>query len=158
MRHRDAQTAARQHLDSRLSKTQALNLQRPPQGWVKAIREALGMTTSQLARRLGVSQPAVVLLEQSEALGHVKLETLQRAAAALECRLVYALVPNQPLEHRVEARRREIAARQLAAVEHSMALENQAVESRTIEDRETREQLLRALMEQVDLKTLWSEM
>ncbi len=156
MRHKDAQTA-RRHLDSRLSSTAVLSLQRPPQGWIKAVREALGMTTAQLARRLGVSQPAVVLLEQSEALGHMKLETLARAAAALDCRLVYALVPNEPLEQRVQSRRREIAEQQLEAVEHSMALENQSVEGQSAADWETRERLLSALAEQVSSRALWGE-
>ncbi len=158
MQSKDTQAEARRHLDNRLSKTAIFNtFQRPPRGWVRAVREALGMTTVQLARRLGVSQPAVVLLEQSEALGHIKLETLQRAAAALDCRLVYTLVPDQPLEHRVQSRRRELAERHLASVEHSMALENQSVENQSAEDQKTREQLLRVLSEQIDPKTLWSE-
>ena len=98
------------------------------------------MTTGQLARRLGVSQLTVVLLEQSEALGHIRLDTLQRAATALDYRVVCALVPNKPLEQ------------QLAAVELSMALENQSVE-----DRETRERLLQTLSEQIDPKNIWRE-
>jgi len=153
MTNRNPQTAARRHLDSRLGDATLLQtLQRPPRGWVKAIREALGMTTGQLAARLGVSQPAVVLLEQSEALGHIRLDTLERAAAALECRVVYALVPNEPLEQQVQSRRRELAEQQLAAVEHSMTLENQSVENQ-----ETRERLLQALSEQIDPKSIWSK-
>lgn len=65
----------------------------PVRGWIKAIRGALGMSTSQLARRLGVSQPSVVALEQSEAKGSIELATLRRVAAALDCTLVYALIP-----------------------------------------------------------------
>ena len=38
----------------------------PVHGWVKAIRQALGMTTAQLAQRMGIRQPSVVALEQSE--------------------------------------------------------------------------------------------
>ncbi len=144
---------ARQHLDARLNETTLLEeLQRPPRGWVKAIREALGMTTAQLARRMGVAQPSVTLLEQSEALGRIRLDTLTRAAAALDCRLVYALVPNQPLEALVQSRRRELAERQLALVEQSMRLENQSVE-----DREARDRHLRAVAERIAARDLWDE-
>src|ERR1700730_5246061 len=85
--------------------------QRPPKGWVRAIRDALGMTTTQLARRIGVSQPRVVELEQSEVSGSITLHSLQRAAEALGCRVVYALVPDKPLEITLRRRAEEVAAR-----------------------------------------------
>src|SRR5258706_10724794 len=74
---------------------------RPVRGWVKAIREALGMSTAQLAKRAGVRQPSIVALEQSEAKGTIEIATLRRIAEALDCKLIYALVPNQPLEQTV---------------------------------------------------------
>ncbi|KRP85840.1 hypothetical protein AOQ72_04145 [Bradyrhizobium yuanmingense] len=86
------------HLDSRFATLRALShSQRPPKGWIRAIRDALGMTTAQYAKRLGVSQPRIVELERSEQGGSVTLNTLQRAAEALGCRLVYVLVPERPL-------------------------------------------------------------
>lgn len=99
----------------------------PVRGWIKAVRGALGMSTAQLARRLGVSQPSVVALEQSEAKGSIELATLRRAAAALDCTLVYALVPNQPLEATVRDRARAFTRRRMEPVEHSMLLEDQGV-------------------------------
>src|SRR3981081_63847 len=109
------------HLDRRFAALRPLtNSPRPPKGWLRAIRDALGMTTAQLARRLGVSQPRIVELEQSEASGSVTLNTLQRAAEALGCRLIYALVPEQPLEETVRDRATLVAERQLASVEHTM--------------------------------------
>ncbi len=99
----------------------------PARGWIKAVRGALGMSTAQLARRLGVSQPSVVALEQSEAKGSIELATLRRAAAALDCTLVYALIPNQSLEAMVRDRARAFARRRLEPVEHSMLLEDQKV-------------------------------
>ena len=89
--------SARRQLDKRLcllNDTQSLA--RPPRGWIKAVREALGMTTAQLAKRLGVSQPRAVGIEKAEARGAITLDSLERAAQALDCRLVYALVPNKP--------------------------------------------------------------
>ena len=107
----------------------------PVRGWIKAIREGLGMTTTQLAKRLGVSQPSVTALEQSEAKGTIELATLRRVAAALDCTVVYALVPNQPLEATVRERARLFAKKRLAPVEHTMLLEDQSVAARDPEAR-----------------------
>jgi predicted DNA-binding mobile mystery protein A len=113
------------HLDKRfLSLRPLATFQRPPRGWLRAIRDALGMTTAQYGKRLGVSQPRVVELEKSELNGSV---TLQRAAEALGCRLVYVLVPERPLAEVVRERAELIAERQSKAVEHTMRLEDQAV-------------------------------
>src|SRR5271156_7078401 len=98
------------HLDKRFATLRPLvKSPRPPKGWLRAVRDALGMTTAQFARRLGVSQPRIVELEQSEASGGVTLNTLQRAAEALGCRLVYALVPEQPLAETVRERAELVA-------------------------------------------------
>ena len=98
----------------------------PVKGWIRAIREALGMTAEQLANRLGVKQPTLHELEQSEVKGSIELATLRRVAAALDCTLVYALVPRHSLEEMVRA----FSRRRLAPVEHSMLLEDQQVRAR----------------------------
>jgi predicted DNA-binding mobile mystery protein A len=119
------------HLDKRFTALRPLARSgRPPKGWLRAVRDALGMTTAQLARRLGVSQPRIVELEHSEVSGGVTLHTLQRAAEALGCRLLYVLVPERPLAEIVRERAEKVAARQSGAVEHSMRLENQAVQNK----------------------------
>jgi len=107
----------------------------PVRGWIKAVREALGMTTAQLAKRLGVKQPTVVAMEQSESKGTIELATLRRVAEALNCTLVYALVPNEPLEAMVRNRARIFSRRRRAPVEHSMLLEDQAVTGKAAETR-----------------------
>lgn len=133
------------HLDERFAALRRLaNSPRPPKGWLRAIRNALGMTTVQLARRLGVSQPRIVELEQSEISGSVTLHTLQRAAEALGCRLVYALVPERPLAEIVREQAELVAMRQSGAVEHSMRLEDQAVH-----DKRASKQLHRQLVEEL---------
>lgn len=135
------------HLDKRFAAVRALaKSPRPPKGWLRAVRDALGMTTAQYARRLGVSQPRIVELEQSEASGSVTLNTLQRAAEALGCRLVYVLVPEKPLADTIRERAETVASRQLADVEHTMRLENQAVTDKQVSKnllRERVEELLR---------------
>ena len=85
------------------------------------------MTTVQLAKRLHVKQPSVISLERSEARGSIELATLRRVAEALDCTVVYALVPNKPLEKIVRDRARVFARRRLEPVEHSMMLEDQKV-------------------------------
>jgi predicted DNA-binding mobile mystery protein A len=141
---------ARQHLDIRLE-NQAVR-PAPPRGWIRAIRTALGMSTVQLARRMGVSQPSVVGMEQSESIGRIQLDTLHRAAEALQCRLVYVLVPNEPLESMVQKRARQIAEGYLNATEHSMKLEGQSVD-----DAAVRERQLNALAGKISARSLWDE-
>ena len=147
--------SALRHLDQRFSGFRALaNSQRPPKGWIRAIRDALGMTTAQFARRLKIAQPSAVELEQSEAANRITLRTLERAAEALGCRLVYALIPAQPLEETVRNRAKLMAGRKLAAVEHSMRLEDQAVRGEKAQD-----ELLRKMIDELLQKParLWDD-
>lgn len=97
----------------------------PPGGWIRAIREALGMTSSQLARRIGVSQPTVANWEQREAKGTISLQSLRKVAAAMECDLVHLLAPRKPLRKILEERALKIATRQADQVSQSMKLEGQ---------------------------------
>lgn len=116
---------------------------RPREGWLRTLRKSLGMSTGALAKRLHISQPAVVQLEKGETKETVTLGSLRKAAAALDCDLVYALVPRKPLENMVRDQADAVARKELRTVSHSMALENQrpgpAVE----------EQQLHALREQL---------
>lgn len=125
---------------------------RPVIGWVRAIRDALGMSGADLARRMGVTQPTIRQLEQSEQAGTIQLGTLRRAAAAMDCTFVYALVPNGNLEDVVRARAREVAEREIAATDQSMRLEGQTPPA------DLREDLVATLAEQIiDSRRLWSE-
>src|SRR5450432_1315903 len=127
---------SRMHLDERCKELGPVTRYSPPlRGWIKAVREALGITTAQLAKRLGMKQPSIVAIEQSEAKGTIELATLRRVAEALDCVLVYAFVPNEPLETMVRERARRFARRRRAPVEHSMLLEDQAVTGKDTEKR-----------------------
>lgn len=143
------------HLDQRFGTIRPLTkLQRPPKGWLRAIRDALGMTTAQLGRRLGVSQPRIVELEKAEMSGSVTLHSLQRAAEALGCRLVYVLVPDRPLAETVRKRAEEIADHRSSAVEHTMRLEDQGVRDKKAA-RELRERVIEELLRRP--ARLWDE-
>ena len=98
---------------------------RPSGGWINAVRTALGMTTGQFAERLSVSQSTVVAMEKSEAEDRITLNSLRRAAEALDCELQYVLVPRTPLPEVVNDRAEAIARNQAARVFHTMRLEAQ---------------------------------
>jgi len=154
MRPEDRSTARRQ-LDKRLSSMQNMELfMRPPRGWLKAIREALGMTTAQLGRRLGVVQSRVVAIEQAETKGTITLNSLEKAAQALNCRLVYALMPRQPLEDIVEQRASLLAKSRLKSTGHTMTLEAQGVDA--TDESEQLKRLIQQLVEKSGSK-LWEE-
>lgn len=106
----------------------AKDLPRPPRGWLRAIREAAGVTLREMAKRLKKSPSLAFSLEKSEAEYRITLGSLREAADALGCQLVYALVPkNASIQELVEERARTRAAENVRAVEHTMALEDQAV-------------------------------
>lgn len=149
---RSNQELARRRLDERLGRIGSVaDVQRPPRGWIRAIREALGMSTTELAERMGLSQSRVVRIEQSEVEGRLNMETLERAADALGCRLFYALVPEIPLQEKVRHRAREKAAEQIADVNQTMLLEGQGLDDRVLDEHV--DELADELM---DRRGLWS--
>lgn len=107
----------------------APRLQRPPEGWARALREALGMSAGQLARRIGVARETVATLERSEARGTITLASLEKLARGLGCRVAYALVPEDggSIESVRRKRALEVARKELARVSHSMRLEAQGL-------------------------------
>jgi len=123
----------------------------PNGGWIRTIRTALGMSTVQFAKRLGVSQSTAVEIEQSEIRGSLQLSTLKRAAEALDCTVMYALVPRTSLQQAVDARTRLVAHRQRAAVDHTMLLEDQRVATEEIEAE------LDELARRINPRTLWND-
>jgi predicted DNA-binding mobile mystery protein A len=145
-------TRGRSRLDERLSVLRETELTPPPKGWIKAIREALGMTGQQFAARMGIKPPTVVDIEKSEALGAIQLKTLSRAADALGCKLVYALVPKTSLQDAVEARARRIAMRALKRVAHTMKLENQSVDEADLE-----RQIQNYIRNEIKDRDLWAD-
>jgi predicted DNA-binding mobile mystery protein A len=116
-------------LDRSLKQFQAARkVPRPSKGWIRAVRQALGVSSGELACRLGTSRQLPLQLEKGEAEDRITLKSLRTVANALDCDLVYALVPRAAsMEELMENRLRADARQRVLAVEHSMALENQAV-------------------------------
>ncbi len=147
--------SARRQLDRRLSSSIDPNaLRPPPRGWTRAIREALGMTADQLGQRLGVTQERALAIEKAEVRGTITLGNLQRAAQALGCRFVYALIPEKPLDEMVKARASRLAIQRLKSAGHNMALEAQSVEAS--DERDELDRLTRQLMERGG-SALWND-
>jgi predicted DNA-binding mobile mystery protein A len=143
---------SRVRLDERFAAVPPVSTFAPPvRGWIRAIREALGMSTAQLAKRARVKQPSIVALEQSEAKGSIEIATLRRIAEALNCQLVYALIPNKSLDEMVRDRAGLFVRRRLDPIEHSMALEDQHVARKKLEER------IDETLRETSLRRLWDE-
>lgn len=97
-------------------------------GWIKVVRVSLGVTTRMLAQRLGVSHPSIAQLEKREAEGRASLESIQKVAQAMECQLVYAIIPkNKKYEDILNDRAYKAAKRIVEIVGHNMKLEGQGI-------------------------------
>src|SRR5258708_18369571 len=127
--HNEFRNLRLKQLDRSLGRLRAAaKTPRPPKGWLRAIREAAGISASEVARMIKTSRHLRLQLERAEAEDRITIKSLRAAANALGCELVYALVPRtNSLQHLVEERARSQAKKQVLGVEHSMALENQAV-------------------------------
>lgn len=116
-------------------KTEAQLLrQAPPRGWIRAVREALGMSAVQLAKRLGVSRAAIYQLEERESTRTVSLKQLDRAADAMECDVFYAIVPRGSLEQSIRIRSWTKAEAGLKQANVSMGLEAEGVNDKKFAD------------------------
>ena len=118
----------REQLDASLQRlSPLLDATVPPKGWIRAIRDALGMTAKQLASRLGVAQQAVARIEKDEFSGSVTIKTMPRIAACLDCVFVYGFVPRKSLAETVARQAKKVADHRLAQASQTMSLENQAL-------------------------------
>ncbi|HEV8332468.1 MAG TPA: mobile mystery protein A [Steroidobacteraceae bacterium] len=107
---------------------QLLLAQLPREGWVRSIRKTLGMSMRSFGARLGFKDPSgVTQLEHNERVGSITLQTLKRAADALDADFVYAIVPRKSLRSTLATRAREVAESRIAPVAKSMALEQQGL-------------------------------
>jgi len=108
---------------------------RPVGGWIRAIRRALGMSTSALGRRLNLAQQSVVQLERNEKTETITLASLRRVAEALDADLVYAIIPRNNLRESISARSREIATERIAPIAQTMKLESQGLADNELKER-----------------------
>ncbi len=125
MKSRNAKLV-REQLENTLRQFRILvNTSIPQKGWVRALRDALGMSGRQLAQRLGVQQQRVTEIEQNEVHGAITIKTLRRVAKALDCVFVYGFVPRTNLEDTVKRQAEFLVRKRMNRVSHTMLLENQ---------------------------------
>jgi predicted DNA-binding mobile mystery protein A len=146
---------AREQLDETLKNFDSLKKAAiPPKGWIRAIRDTLGMTGGQLAKRLGVNQQRIARLEHDEKLGKVTLNTMKSTAGALNCVFVYAIVPKGSLEQTVKDQAEKAAKKRMARSDQTMRLEKQEL------SRQEKTKSLKYLVEDITEtmpKSLWDE-
>lgn len=102
-----------------------IEIPRPSRGWLRAVREVFGFSQRQVAKKLGMKQQPYAQIEAREAAGTITLETLRKAASALDCEVVYMLVPRNGRTFREKAYAVNPALSAETASEHSMTLEGQ---------------------------------
>lgn len=123
----------------------------PRLGWIRAIRDALGMSARELGARAGVSAARISQIERAEVEGGLTLNTLRRIAEAMDCRVEYVLLPRRPLDVMVRDQAQGWAESQIRAVDHTMAMEDQRTDEYA-----RRLELDRAIEELIDRRGLWS--
>jgi predicted DNA-binding mobile mystery protein A len=137
--NRKSLLSQRRLIEEKLRPWTPLRGDKPPRsGWIKAVRGALGMSSRQLAERVGVEQSSITRLEERERMGKVTLESLATAAKAMDCKLIYAVVPDDryhQLEMIVDERARDLARQLVERAEHSMRLEQQGTHAQDLEER-----------------------
>ena len=106
--------------------SKANTLPKPPTGWIKAVRLALGMTLQQLANRLSITRQSTQEIENREIEGSITLKSLKEAADALDMELVYGFVPKDgSLEKYIDRKSREMAKNIVMRTSNNMKLEDQ---------------------------------
>jgi predicted DNA-binding mobile mystery protein A len=145
----------RQQLELTLQKFRSLLLiPLPPKGWIRAVRDALGLNGRQLADRLNVTRQRAAMIEKDELVGSATLKTMRRVAESLDCIFVYSLVPRTSLEQTLRDQATMVAKKRLARVSHTMMLENQ--ELSTNEQKQVLNEMINELVDTLP-STLWDE-
>ena len=109
-------------------------ISRPKEGWIRTLRKALGMSSPQLAERLEVSKSQASQIERMEIEDRITLKQLRRVADALDCDLVYALVPRQSVENMIRDRARLKAETLVRKTDVQMKLEAQQLSKEKLEE------------------------
>jgi predicted DNA-binding mobile mystery protein A len=123
-------------------------------GWIRLLREALGMSTQQLANKVGINQSRISRLENAEIDGDLKLSSLKKIADGLNMQFVYGFIPKDSLENMVLEQAKKIALKRMNRVNHTMRLEEQEL-SNDEKSKAFQDLVQKILIE--DAKDFWNE-
>lgn len=140
----------RKQLDALLGKLEPMKM--PAKGWVHEIRSALGMSMEDLGKRLGVIKQRIEKIEKSEVEGKVTLHSLQEAAAAMGCELVYYFKPKDSLQATLFAQAKIAADNEVEKLNRNMSLENQGLSK--VKIKELKEELASDFFDYYD-RRIW---
>ncbi len=145
----------REQLQMTLARFQPLlNISIPPKGWIRAVRNALGMSGRQLAKRMGVTKQRASFIEKHEIDGTATLKTMRKTAEALDCVFVYGLVSRKSLEETVRNQAKQVAVERLTLASHTMSLEDQALGKK--ENKGILSNMIEEIMDELP-SNLWDE-
>ena len=105
----------------------------PAEGWIRTVRKSLGMSGAQLGRRMGVTRGLVSNTEKAEVSGGVTLKNMTQMAEAMDCRFMYAIVPQGKVEDIIKKRAFDKARNMVSETSIHMALEEQALSDEKIQ-------------------------
>lgn len=106
----------------------------PPIGWIKAIRNGIGMSMEQLGKKLSITKQGVMDIEKREKEGAITIKSMQEIAKAIEMKFVYGFVPDAgSLEQMIETRALEMATKIVQRTSNTMKLEDQENSKERIE-------------------------
>ncbi|QQL49957.1 mobile mystery protein A [Mucilaginibacter ginkgonis] len=116
-----------EQLDQKLGAfKEAQHVVRPDKGWLFSIRTTLNMTLSQLAKRMNTTPQNIKAAESRESNGNITLNALNEAAAAMEMKVVYAVVPKETSLNTLIHQKAALLATQIVSrTSASMKLEDQ---------------------------------
>lgn len=115
-------------LEEKLEKFRQLSASDVPRdGWINSLRTAMGLTTEQLAERMGITRQAVLQLEVAERKQTASWTSLRKAADAMDCDVVFALIPRGSLSQVLMRQGRRQAEKHVARISHSMKLDAHVV-------------------------------
>lgn len=144
----------RKQLDSFFKGLKSFSLLRPQKGWIKEVREALGMSMPDLASRMGTIKQRISRIEKDELTGKVTIASIEKAAHAMDCDFVYFLVPRTSLEKTIDLQAHKVAEEMINDINNSMKLEDQSLSAKNKKD--AVETLKKKILSE-NFNTIWRE-
>ncbi len=125
-----------QQLDEKIKAfDRSKNVSPPSNGWVKAIRNAIGMSMLQLGDRMSITKQSIQDIEKREKKGSITINALREVANALDMQLVYGFVPKDgSLALLIDRKAKELATQIVMRTSNTMKLEDQENSKQRIEN------------------------